>query len=162
MQAGADELLLPMVQDPGEVIELLRLADDRCGVGILIETEEAVAGRESRPAAVARGFVGLNDLSIQRGADSIFDAVRDGTVERVCGAFDAPIGFAGLTLPDVVRPCDAACCSPRWSGSAARSRSCAAHTGGTFLPTPPTPRPRLDQGGDRSGRRATTPAPGGP
>ena len=101
VEAGADELLLPMVGGADEARELLRLVGGRCGAGILVETEEAVERvEELARLPLDRAFVGLNDLSIQRGSDSIFEAVWDGTVERICTAFDAPVGFAGLTLPD--------------------------------------------------------------
>ena len=49
---------------------------------------------------ISRAYIGLNDLAIDRGSTSIFDALLDGTVERVRAEFDVPFGFGGLTLPD--------------------------------------------------------------
>jgi hypothetical protein len=99
--AGADEILLPMVRTPDEVIAALGLAGERCGVGILVETIDAV---QCAPALarlpLSRVYVGLNDLMIDRGHDSIFTAFLDGTIERVRAAFTAPFGVAGLTLVD--------------------------------------------------------------
>ena len=99
--AGADELLLPMVRSPQEVESVLGLAAGRCGVGMLVETVDAVrAAPQLGRLPVSRVYVGLNDLAIERGSTSIFAAVVDGTVERVRQSFDVPFGFAGLTLPD--------------------------------------------------------------
>ncbi|MGW8178491.1 MAG: hypothetical protein ACWGQW_06970, partial [bacterium] len=39
-----------------------------------------------------------------RKSPSIFDAVADGTVERVRAHFEIPFGFGGLTLPDCGAP----------------------------------------------------------
>lgn len=99
--AGAAEILLPMVRHPREVEATMAAADGRCTVGIMIETEAAVThaavlGR----MPVSRVYLGLNDLAIERGSANLFEAVADGTVERVCAAVEAPVGFGGLTLPD--------------------------------------------------------------
>lgn len=106
IDAGADELLLPMVRTVAEVEKTLEQASSRCGVGILIETEEAVAiAEELGRLPLTRVYLGLNDLGIARGTPNIFTAAADGTVERVreaCGG--VPFGFAGLTLPDRGRP----------------------------------------------------------
>ena len=100
--AGADEILLPMVRLPEEVKAVLEQAGERCGVGILVETLDALA---MAPALarfpLARVYVGLNDLSIERGSNNLFEAVADGTVARLRIVFDGvSFGFAGLTLPD--------------------------------------------------------------
>jgi hypothetical protein len=52
-------------------------------------------------------YVGLNDLSIERGDLNIFAPVVDGTVEWTRRHFDVPFGFAGLTVVDggVPIPC---------------------------------------------------------
>lgn len=99
--AGADEILLPMVRGLTEVEVVLRHIDARCGLGILVETREAV--REAEALArlpLSRVYVGLNDLAIERGSSCIFDAVGDGIVERLRQVFPMPFGFGGLTLPD--------------------------------------------------------------
>jgi hypothetical protein len=100
--AGADEVLLPMVQTAEEVEVVLDLASGRCGVGILIETVAAVARAEELAGLpLSRVYIGLNDLAIERRtAPRIFAAVADGTVERVRAPFRVPFGFGGLTLPD--------------------------------------------------------------
>ena len=84
-----------------EVERMLHLVDGRCGVGILVETAQAVAASAALARLpISRVYVGLNDLAIDRGSASIFDALLDGTVERVRAEFDVPFGFGGLTLPD--------------------------------------------------------------
>jgi hypothetical protein len=103
---GADELLLPMVRRPEEVEHVLELARGRCGVGILIETLDALA--DPRPLValpVSRVYVGLNDLAIERRTPSIFTALADGTVaslRRVCDG--VPFGFGGMTVPELGHP----------------------------------------------------------
>ena len=100
--AGATEILLPMVESPGEVERLLRLLGGRCGAGILVETRRAVERcRELAALPVGRVYVGLNDLAISRGSSSLFDAVVDGTVERLREVFaGSDFGFGGLTVAD--------------------------------------------------------------
>ncbi|UOY01953.1 aldolase [Blastococcus sp. PRF04-17] len=97
---GADEILLPMVRTPDEVDRTLDLAAGRCGVGILVETQDAV----DRAAAFARRplsrlYVGLNDLRIDRRSDQLFRPLVDGTVDAVRAEVTMPFGVGGLTLP---------------------------------------------------------------
>lgn len=106
---GADEILLPMVRCGAEVEETLAIVDGRCGLGILVETEDAVAAIDqvARPE-LSRVYVGLNDLRIDRRSDSLFTPLVDGTVEhvraRVAAVCGAPFGVAGLTVPERGRP----------------------------------------------------------
>jgi hypothetical protein len=105
IDAGADELLIPMVRSVGDVERILELVKGRCRVGILIETEAAVLrARELCALPLSRVYVGLNDLAIDRGAHNIFEAVIDGTVAAVRGVCPLPLGFAGLTCPDAGAP----------------------------------------------------------
>jgi hypothetical protein len=100
IDAGADEILLPMVRRPEEVEVALAAADARA-VGILIETREALDCTEALAALpLSRAYVGLNDLAIERGTPSLFTALVDGTVETIRAAVEGvPFGFAGLTIP---------------------------------------------------------------
>jgi hypothetical protein len=102
---GADEVLLPMVRSVGEVSEVLEQVNGRIPVGILVETAAAVSIADHLAALpLSRAFLGLNDLAIDR-ATSLFDAVADGTVERVRTAFgQRPFGFGGLTHPEYGSP----------------------------------------------------------
>jgi len=76
-------------------------AGGRCGVGILIETTDAVAlAPELGQLPLARIYVGLNDLAIDRRKATIFDSLEDGTVDHVRQFVKVPFGVAGLTLPE--------------------------------------------------------------
>ena len=105
---GADEVLLPMVRRPGDVDAAVDAVGGRCGLGILVETADAVRAVDDlvrRP--VSRLYVGLNDLRIDLGGRSLFTPLVDGTVDRVAGvASDAgvPMGVAGLTVPEGGNP----------------------------------------------------------
>jgi hypothetical protein len=101
---GADEVLLPMVRTPAQVDGALEAAAGRVGVGILVETQAGVAAvRELVARPLARVYLGLNDLRIDRGSDRLFAPLVDGTATRVaaaCSSRGLPFGVAGLTLPD--------------------------------------------------------------
>lgn len=101
-EAGADEVLLPMVRTTEEVERALDLARGRVGLGILIETVDAVEAADALGRLpIARVYVGLNDLSIERATQTIFAPLGDGTLDRLRSCIPrAPFGFGGLTLPD--------------------------------------------------------------
>lgn len=102
---GADELLLPMVQQVSDVERVLDLISGRRPLGILIETRRAVRAAASLCALpLSRVYVGLNDLAIDRGASNIFEAVADDTVLDVRRTSRPPFGFGGLTCPDAGEP----------------------------------------------------------
>jgi hypothetical protein len=97
---GADEILLPMVRSTEEVDRTLDAVAGRCGLGILIETQDAV----DRAAALARRplsriYVGLNDLRIDRRSTELFAPLVDGTVDAVRAEVAQAFGVGGLTLP---------------------------------------------------------------
>ncbi|WP_409330764.1 aldolase [Trujillonella humicola] len=99
LAAGADEILLPMVRGTEEVDRTLDLIGGRCGLGILVETQDAV----DRAAALARRplsriYVGLNDLRIDRRSKELFRPLVDGTVDAVRSEVAQPFGVGGLTL----------------------------------------------------------------
>jgi hypothetical protein len=106
VELGADEVLLPMVRTPADVDLALDAVAGRCGLGILVETQDAVdcvPALSRRP--LARVYLGLNDLRIDRGGvDPLFAPLVDGTADRVRRAVDVPFGVAGLTLPEHGRP----------------------------------------------------------
>jgi citrate lyase beta subunit len=108
VELGADEVLLPMVRRPEEIDAALDVAAGRCGLGILVETADAVRRVDellSRP--LSRVYVGLNDLMIDRGSVCLFEPLVDGTADQVAAAAAAagiPFGVAGLTRPDAGHP----------------------------------------------------------
>lgn len=98
---GADEILLPMVRRREDVVAAIDAARGRVGVGILVETQDAVTCvEELARLPISRVYIGLMDLALDRGARSIFAAMVDGTVERVRDAFTVPVGVGGLTVPN--------------------------------------------------------------
>lgn len=105
VENGASEILLPMVRTADEVSQVLSLVDGRMGVGILVETEQAIENAKSLARLpLARVYVGLNDLAIERGENNIFLPVVDGTVEELRGIFEVSFGFGGITLPQGGNP----------------------------------------------------------
>jgi hypothetical protein len=98
---GADEILLPMVRTGDQIDRTLDRVAGRCGLGILIETQDAVdrAGELAR-RPLSRIYVGLNDLRIDRRSDRLFLPLVDGTVDDVRAAVTQPFGVGGLTLPE--------------------------------------------------------------
>lgn len=105
LEAGADEILVPMVREVGQVEQVLEFVRERAAVSILVETENAVQRiLELARLPLARIYVGLNDLAIERGSANIFRAVADGTVEAVRRSVSGPFGFGGLTLPEGGKP----------------------------------------------------------
>ncbi|MFN0166908.1 MAG: aldolase/citrate lyase family protein [Bryobacteraceae bacterium] len=101
IEAGANEILLPMVRSQQEVRRVLDLCGLRAEVGILIETVSAAENAASfAELPLSRIYVGLNDLNIERRTPNLFTPLVDGTLDRVCGAARLPRGFGGLTLPD--------------------------------------------------------------
>ena len=90
-----------MVRSEAEVERVLTAARGRVGVGIMVETPEAVDRAASLARlGISRAFVGLLDLAVERGTPSVFTALADGTVDRLVDAL-APTayGFGGLTDP---------------------------------------------------------------
>jgi HpcH/HpaI aldolase/citrate lyase family len=102
VDGGADEILVPMVHTAREVERVLDQVAGRCDVGILIETNSAVArAGELSQFPLSRIYVGLNDLALARRTPNLFTSLVDGTVETVrqqCGQI--PFGFGGLTVPE--------------------------------------------------------------
>ena len=102
----ADEILIPMVRELSEVSAILKLVKNRARVSAMIETMEAVnIAPLLDQLPLARIYVGLNDLRICRGSQSIFTAVADGTVESIRHMIKhTPFGFGGLTIPGYGNP----------------------------------------------------------
>ncbi len=101
LDAGTMEILVPMVRGLAEVDSILKWVDGRVKVGVMIETPEAI-GLAPLLARydLARAFVGLNDLTICLGRQSIFELLHEGIVEQIRQLMPhTPFGFGGLTLP---------------------------------------------------------------
>jgi HpcH/HpaI aldolase/citrate lyase family len=102
IDGGAGRIFLPMVRDASDGEALVRAIAGRAEAAILVETPEALAAlHDIAQLPLAAVYVGLNDLAIGRGSQSIFDAIADGTVERIRDAMpDVEFGFAGVTVVD--------------------------------------------------------------
>ena len=101
IEAGADEILIPMVRTVEQVVGIIDQVRGRSRVGILVETVAALElTEELGRLPLSRVCIGLNDLAIERRTPNIFWALIDGTIDRVRKAFAVPFGFGGLTLPD--------------------------------------------------------------
>jgi hypothetical protein len=106
IDAGADELLVPMVRTRQEIEQVFRQVDGRLAIGLMIETTEAL---DLAPVVndhdVRRVFVGLNDLHITQGKPTLFHVLADGTVDTIRQQIQhAAFGFGGLTLPGSGHP----------------------------------------------------------
>ena len=103
---GADEILIPMVRQTSEVISILKMARDKARVSAMIETTDAInISHQLDQLQLARVYVGLNDLRICRGSNSIFTAMADGTLESIREKIkQTPFGFGGLTIPGFGAP----------------------------------------------------------
>ncbi len=101
IEGGAAEVILPMVHGPEEVAEALEMAAGRVGVGVMIETVDAVrAAEEIAALPISRAYVGLMDLAIERRTPDIFEPLYDGLLEAMSRTFQrVPFGFGGLTVP---------------------------------------------------------------
>ena len=104
---GAAEVLVPMGRHEDELDRVLEHVAGRVRVGIMVETTGSLDRLDAlllRP--LARAYVGLVDLALERGTRSIFDAFADGTVDHVATRADGRtvLGVGGLTLPGHGRP----------------------------------------------------------
>jgi hypothetical protein len=105
IEAGVSEVLLPMVRHPDEMEAALDLAAGRCGVGMMVETVEAIEKAEAfGKLPLTRAYLGMHDLSIERKSVNLFAAITDGIVEQIRPYFQMPFGFAGVTLPECGDP----------------------------------------------------------
>lgn len=106
INSGADEIFLPMVDDKEEVCKVIDLIKDRCKIGILIETDNAVQNvKDFTTLPLSRVYIGLNDLHISRKSSNMFLPLIDNTVEKIKMHFDSvPVGVGGVTHPDEGSP----------------------------------------------------------
>jgi HpcH/HpaI aldolase/citrate lyase family len=102
LEQGATHLFLPMAREASVVERFVRQLDGRAAAGALIETADAVErAAEFAATGLSYVYVGLNDLSIDRGRRPLFEPVADGTVEGVRAALPGvAFGFAGATVVD--------------------------------------------------------------
>ncbi len=97
---GARILMLPMAQQPDEVEGFLKQVRHRVKTIVQIETQALVEQACAlRDFAWDYAYIGLNDLMVSRGGWFLWDAVLDGTVERLFQALaDRAVGLGGVTV----------------------------------------------------------------
>lgn len=102
LDSGCRGIMLPMARSRDDVCRFLALVPKDVHTLIQIETEELAAD----PLSIADlpwdfAHVGLNDLMLARRKSSIWTAVLDGTVERICRCLEGrSYGFGGITVVD--------------------------------------------------------------
>lgn len=100
LEAGADEILMPMVVSAEEVQFVLSHVGNEKSVSILIETTAALTCLDQlAELPLKRVYVGLNDLHIQQNSRNIFVPLVEGTVEGIGRRFSVPLGAGGVTNP---------------------------------------------------------------
>ena len=97
--AGADEILLPMVRSTDRWTARSTWSAGRCGLGILIETQDAVDPPPSLPPAAHPHLRRAQRSAHRPPVTELFRPLVDGTVEAVRAVVAQPFGVAGLTLP---------------------------------------------------------------
>ncbi|MGL5094126.1 MAG: aldolase/citrate lyase family protein, partial [Planctomycetia bacterium] len=103
---GARRLMLPMAESAGEVERFLRIVAGRAETIIQVENQTmAAAVGDLRDLEWTSVYIGLNDLMVSRGGVDLWEAVLDGTVERLFTALAGRrVGFAGVTVVGGGRP----------------------------------------------------------
>lgn len=102
LEAGASGLMLPMSRNAAEIRDFLARVPRGIRTLVQIETAELAASPESiRDLGWDFVHVGLNDLMLARRSPSIWTAVLDGTIERICAGLEGrAFGFGGMTVVD--------------------------------------------------------------
>jgi 2-keto-3-deoxy-L-rhamnonate aldolase RhmA len=105
LDAGADEILVPMITSLAEIDTVLAIIKDQARLSLMIETNEAIdLVKQINQYPVHRVFVGLNDLSIARNHRNLFLPMVDGTVDYIRENISTHFGVGGLTHPGLGSP----------------------------------------------------------
>lgn len=106
IDAGADEVILPMLTSAKQAQDTCEKIGNACKITLMVETESmACEASKINALPIARVYVGLNDLQISRNSTSIFAPMQDGLLDRLRQDIDIPdFGFAGITLPSKGAP----------------------------------------------------------
>lgn len=101
INAGADMIMLPYYKSLSEIERFLNAVNGRAKTMMLLETKEAadIVDETAGMDGVDEIHIGLNDLAISTHSDFLFEALIDGTVERLCRHmknYKKPYGFGGL------------------------------------------------------------------
>jgi len=97
---GARILMLPMAYNSKQVEEFLSIVNKRAKTIIQIETPSLTKDLASlKKLRWNYVYIGLNDLMVAKGGHSIWEALLDGTAEKICNALQGrSYGFGGSTI----------------------------------------------------------------
>ncbi len=97
---GAGIVMLPMATHPSEVERFVRMVRGRAKTLIQIETQNLATYCEAlRDIEWDFVHIGLNDLSISRNSNWLWEPLYDGTVEHICSTLKGrAYGFGGATI----------------------------------------------------------------
>ena len=107
LDTGADEIWLPKVNSVREVESVLSQVNDRCEVGIVIETQAALkVANDLSALPLAHIHVGINDLAEALGNPHPLCTLADGTIEQILRQLGRviPYGFLSVTVPERQQP----------------------------------------------------------
>ena len=101
IEGGADVVMLPYFKTIEEVNYFISCVNQRATVSLLIETKEAVELLKDiiKIDGIDEYHIGLNDLSISLGNDTIFKTIVDGTIKKcvdILKTTSKPYGFGGI------------------------------------------------------------------
>lgn len=106
IESGADEIIVPMLKTEQQAERIVRHVNGSAKLWFMVETVEALQNlRRLCALPFDRVYVGLNDLRISRGTNTIFAPIADGTLDEIREqVHSAAFGFGGLTLPGYGNP----------------------------------------------------------
>ena len=101
LKQGADSVMLPMFQTPGELRAFSRIVAGRVPVVALLETAGALHSLDAwvDTPGLSEVFVGLNDLHLSLGCAFMFEPLASGLVDRVSARVHSQglrFGFGGI------------------------------------------------------------------
>lgn len=101
ISAGADMIMLPMWKTTEEVLQFLKIVNNRVKTTLLLETKEAVdcVDKVLSYGGFDEIHIGLNDLHLSYGLSFMFELLSNGTVENLCKKFKQHgivYGFGGI------------------------------------------------------------------
>ncbi|MGA0879519.1 MAG: aldolase/citrate lyase family protein, partial [Ilumatobacteraceae bacterium] len=104
IDAGADIVMLPMVESAQEALDVIELIGGRARLCLLVET---VIGLFALPELIVipgvdEVHIGLNDLMISSGGDHLFRPLASGMLDdpaRLVRSAELGLGIGGITAP---------------------------------------------------------------
>lgn len=100
LKNGSKILMLPMAANVNEVKAFLKVVDGRAKTIVQIETPSLIKEIEVfKTLDWDYAYIGLNDLMVASGKRNIWEAIADGTAERICDSLKSRVyGFGGSTI----------------------------------------------------------------